>query len=150
MRSPDDTRVCCDVMLGSLARILRMCGYDTAYALDRGVEDDERVRELARAEGRVLLTRDADLAASTAESVRLRERDADDQLAELAAAGFALSLPDDPTRCATCNGRLVQADPPHPEHVPDDVGRVWRCRDCGQRYWKGSHWEDVERRLAAL
>jgi uncharacterized protein with PIN domain len=62
-------RVLCDAMLGKLARYLRMCGYDTAYALDRGIEADAAIGELARREGRTLLTRDADLAARTTEDV---------------------------------------------------------------------------------
>ena len=53
----------CDVMLGSLVTYLRMCGYDAADALDRGIEADERLLELAREEGRTLLTRDRQLAA---------------------------------------------------------------------------------------
>ncbi|GGM70826.1 uncharacterized protein with PIN domain [Halarchaeum rubridurum] len=150
MAGPDDTPLLLDVMLGKLARVLRMCGYDAAYALDRGVEDDDRLREIAAREDRTLLTRDAELARRTPGSVRLRTRRVDDQLAELAESGFDLSLPDEPDRCATCNGRLVDAEPPHPEHVPDDAARVWRCADCGQRYWKGSHWDDVETRLAGL
>lgn len=47
-----------DVMCGTLATYLRMCGNDAAYALDRDVEADERLREIAADENRVLLTRD--------------------------------------------------------------------------------------------
>ncbi|WP_435098029.1 Mut7-C RNAse domain-containing protein [Halarchaeum sp. P4] len=147
MATPEDTPLLLDVMLGKLARLLRMCGYDAAYALDRGVEDDARLREIANREGRVLLTRDEELARRTPESVLLRTRHVDDQLRELADAGFELSLPEEPRRCATCNGTLTDAATPHPEHVPDDAERVWACTECGQHYWKGSHWEDVETRL---
>lgn len=150
MASPAETPLLLDVMLGKLARVLRMCGYDAAYALDRGTEDDARLREMARREGRTLLTRDRDLAASAGDAVLLRTRDVGDQLKELDAKGFALSLPDEPSRCATCNGPLVEAEGPYPEHVPDDAERVWRCTACGQHYWKGSHWDDVETRLAGL
>ncbi|GAD51742.1 putative protein [Halarchaeum acidiphilum MH1-52-1] len=150
MAAPDDTALLLDVMLGKLARLLRMCGYDAAYALDRGVEDDDRLREIAAREGRTLLTRDAELARRASDGVLLRTRHVDDQLAELTEKGFELSLPETPTRCATCNGELEEAEPPHPEHVPDDAARVWRCTACGQRYWKGSHWDDVATRLAGL
>jgi uncharacterized protein with PIN domain len=27
---------------------------------------------------------------------------------------------------------------------------VWRCRDCGQHFWKGSHWADMAGTLAEL
>ncbi|WP_394348159.1 Mut7-C RNAse domain-containing protein, partial [Halorubrum sp. SP9] len=52
-----------DVMCGKLATYLRLCGYDAAYALDRGVEADDRLLDLAADEGRTLVTRDRELAA---------------------------------------------------------------------------------------
>ena len=148
MPDPDDAPLLLDAMLGRLARLLRMCGYDAAYALDRGVEDDDDLRGIAVREGRTLLTRDRALAARTPGSVLLRSRDVDHQVDELREAGFALTLPDEPVRCASCNGRLERADGPHPEYVTDGVSAVWACESCGQRYWTGSHWEDVRRRLA--
>lgn len=142
-------RFLCDAMCGSLARILRMCGHDAAYALDRGVEDDTALRALARAEGRTLLTRDADLARRSGDAVLLTSKDTDGQLRELAAEGVALELTA-PTRCGACNGELERASGPYPAYVADDAEAVWRCRDCGQYFWRGSHWEDLSERLEAL
>jgi len=144
------TRLLCDAMLGKLARYLRMCGHDTTYALDRNVESDEAVRGLARREGRTLVTRDADLAARTADAVLLRARDIERQLRELRAAGVALSLPETPTRCGRCNGSLAPVDPESttPDDVPDPAETdVRRCVECGGHFWKGSHWDDVRGRL---
>lgn len=148
-----DRRVLLDAMLGTLATYLRMCGYDAAYALDREVEDDDRLREIARAEGRTLLTRDRQLAADAGDSVLLASRDVSDQLRELAAAGFDLSMADRPSRCGRCNGRLdaVAATETTPGDVPNaDEDDVWRCLDCGQYFWEGSHWDDVAETLADL
>ncbi|MFD1690225.1 Mut7-C RNAse domain-containing protein [Halolamina salifodinae] len=156
-------------MLGKLATYLRMCGYDAAYALDRGIEDDDAIRALTENEDRTLLTRDAQLAEQADDSLLLTERDIEDQLRELRAAGVDLSLPDKPQRCSACNGEVVSAgevelgelsdgaevdidgdiDADVPEHVPDDA-EPYRCRDCGQWFWKGSHWDDVRETLAAL
>ena len=144
-------------MLGKLATYLRMCGHDAAYALDRGIECDEELLVLAREENRTLLTRDRALAGRAAAElnddtapgpVLLCEREVTDQLRELRAAGFDLSLADPPTRCGRCNGRLERPAPdePRPEYVADQ-DPVWRCRDCGQWFWKGSHWNDVAKRL---
>ncbi|QLG60556.1 Mut7-C RNAse domain-containing protein [Halorarum salinum] len=152
---PDGTderdRLLLDAMLGTLATYLRMCGYDAAYALDRGIEDDDRLRGLAAAEGRRLLTRDASLADRTDGALLLESREVTDQLRELRAAGLDLSLPDRPTRCGTCNGPLAWLDDsePRPSNAPAD-GPTWRCRDCGQHFWKGSHWDDVRDTLARL
>jgi uncharacterized protein with PIN domain len=42
-------------MLGRLATYLRMCGYDTVYAPDAGLTDDDDIHALARADGRTLV-----------------------------------------------------------------------------------------------
>ena len=150
---PDSERLLLDAMLGKLATYLRMCGYDAAYALDRGVEDDDRLREIAASEDRLLLTRDAELARRAERSLLLERREIADQLRELDAAGVALALDDRPSRCGACNGPVerVPAGDPTPAYAPDpaEVG-VWRCRDCGQYLWKGSHWADVRERLARI
>lgn len=152
MPTPADVSLLLDVMLGKLATYLRMCGYDAAYALDRGVEDDARLRSVADREGRVLLTRDADLAAAAPEGMLLEQRDVRGQLIELSRRGYVLSL-DAPSRCSRCNGRLDRLDPGAvtPSFAPDPDGTpVWRCRDCGQPFWRGSHWEDVADTLEAV
>lgn len=142
-------RLLLDAMLGRLCSYLRMCGYDACYGPDEGLEDDEAIRERARADGRTVVTRDRALAARSG-GVLLEAREIEPQLEELADAGFELSLPAEPSRCGVCNGRLERAAPeePVPEYVPDQQERVWRCRACGQHFWKGSHWEDVARRLS--
>jgi len=171
-------RVLLDAMCGKLATYLRMCGYDAAYALDRGVEADDRVLSLAADEGRLLVTRDRELAARAADrdpgAVLLTERDVLDQLREVAAAGLPVALAAEPTRCGECNGPVERVGPEgadvdpddRPEYVPDDVGAspaadsdsaadagprpAWRCRDCGRWFWKGGHWESVAARLDDL
>jgi uncharacterized protein with PIN domain len=152
-----DTRLLLDVMLGKLASYLRMCGYDAADALDRDVEADDRLLGLASAEGRRLVTRDRQLArradGTDAGSVLLHERDVTAQLRELREAGFALDLDAEPARCGRCNGAVTElaSDDERPAYAPeDDAVRVWRCRDCGQCFWKGSHWARVADTLAEL
>jgi len=166
--SPSPPRVLLDVMLGKLATYLRMCDYDAAYALDRDIEDDDRLLSLSVAEDRTLITRDRELAARADDALCLTERDVLDQLREVATAGYPVELAAEPTRCGACNGPVDRVgsvgnagvDPP--EYVPDDVGRpvedasggdarpAWRCRDCGRWFWKGGHWDDVAARLETL
>ncbi|WP_435153645.1 Mut7-C RNAse domain-containing protein [Haladaptatus sp. DFWS20] len=125
-----------------------MCGYDTGYALDRSVEDDDRILKLAQNEGRTLVTRDERLAKRVDGAILLESLDVTDQLRELRERGFELSL-SQPVRCSSCNGRLTLDDGESPDHVPDGK-RIWRCENCGKRFWKGSHWESVEQTLAEL
>jgi uncharacterized protein with PIN domain len=138
-------------MLGTLATYLRMCGYDTAYALDRGVEADDALLEWSRAEDRTLLTRNRRLADRADDAVLVVAHDPRAQVGELREAGVELALPDEPTRCSRCNGRLVGAgDGPRPDYAPPaDERPAWRCVDCGRYYWRGSHWAALRARLDA-
>lgn len=140
-----------DAMLGKLARYLRMCGYDTVYTGDQGLDADAAILEFAAENRRTLLTRDQDLAATADASLLIRGKAIDDQLRELKAAGIELTL-DDPTRCTRCNGRLRRLTTgPTPEYAPTVTDEhVWQCVECGQHYWRGSHWDDVKARLASL
>ena len=151
-RSPADTSLLLDVMLGKLTTYLRMCGYDAAYALDRGVEADDRLLEIARGEDRLLLTRDADPARAAGEvGVLLESLEVTDQLAELSSADLELKL-SEPARCSACNATLERVDGREtPDYAPDpDERRVWRCPACGQHFWKGSHWDRVAETLSEL
>ncbi|WP_431357872.1 Mut7-C RNAse domain-containing protein [Halobaculum rarum] len=149
--TPEHDALLLDVMLGRLATYLRVCGYDALYALDEGIEHDDAVRERAVADGRRLITRDRDLAAATPGSVLLTARDVVDQLRELRAAGVELTPTERPTRCGTCNGQLESAEDDgfRPEYAPE-TGLVWRCVDCGQYFWKGSHWDDLTEAIERL
>ncbi|WP_136687623.1 Mut7-C RNAse domain-containing protein [Halorhabdus amylolytica] len=142
-----------DAMLGKLATYLRMCGDDAAYALDRGVEADDRLLVIASEEGRTVLTRDRSLAASAPDSLLIESHDVREQLRELVDAGFDLTPAGTPTRCGRCNDRLeaVPEAGSTPEYAPDpSAERVWRCEGCDQCFWKGSHWDDVAETLSEL
>jgi uncharacterized protein with PIN domain len=167
MTVPSD-RLLLDAMLGKLSTYLRMCGYDAAYVLDdvdeadrgaagkplgEGDPTDDEIATRARASGRTLLTRDADPAARVDDAVRLDSLDVRDQLRELREAGYDLVLDDPPTRCSACNGELVAVDGDEslPAYAPDPAETdCWRCRRCGQAFWKGSHWDDVAATLDDL
>lgn len=147
---PGSHRLLLDVMLGKLPVYLRLCGYDAAYAGDRGVEADDRLLEIATEEDRVLLTRDVQLAGRAERSILLTERAVDDQLDELREAGVGLETAERPVRCGRCNGRLepVLEGGSAVEYAPDPMETdCWRCRDCGQVFWKGSHWDRMRRVL---
>lgn len=139
-----------DAMLGRLATYLRMCGYDTAYALDVGIEADDAILDHSLDSDRQLLTRDSDLAARAPDAILLRSRALEDQLQELSDAGFDLTLSETPEHCGVCNGPLtaVSPDTQTPEYAPDPLAEeTWQCENCGQFFWKGSHWDDVAARL---
>nr|WP_199268470.1 Mut7-C RNAse domain-containing protein [Halomarina oriensis] len=142
-----------DTMCGGLRASLRMCGHDTAYSLDRDCEAGGEVLELVESEDRTLVTRNVQLAERVDESILLRERDVVDELGELHRAGVDLTLDESPAFCGACNGSLERVGPAEPtaEDAPDPrTEAVWRCADCGQLFWKGSHWERVAETLEAV
>ena len=135
-------------MLGRLAKWLRLAGYDAAYWRDGS---DEALIAAARAEDRLIITRDRQLAARRGVAAVFVVADGlDEQIAEVRAAVGGAPSPF--TRCPVCNGRL--ADLAHadarelaPPYVWQTHTEFHRCEKCGRVYWKGTHWPAVAARL---
>ena len=138
-----------DVMLGSLARWLRRLGYDADYANDR---DDRELVRIARAEDRVLLTRDRALAARHgARTLLIASQALDEQMAQVKTA-FPLPPGERTARCSECNAVLESVTPEEvaarvPVYVRRTYAQFQRCPDCARVYWPGSHREHMTRRL---
>jgi len=147
-------RFVADVHLGTLARYLRLLGFDTRYGNDLG---DAELAELTARERRVLLTCDVGLLKRKA-VVRgqwLRSRDPERQVEEVVEA-LQLTRAFRPfTRCLTCNGQLaVLARTDVNGLVPPRVYRRFRsfrqCRECRRVYWRGTHYARLQRLVAHL
>lgn len=150
-------RFVADVMLGKLARWLRILGHDTAY--DRGATDQELVSR-ALAEDRWLLTRDGYLAQRKLLRGRhslLKSDELDDQLRQLGHE-LAISLAvgsESLSRCPDCNMVLMpiaaaEAAPHVPPFVAVQHNLFVRCPGCGRVYWPGSHWTALLAKLERL
>ncbi len=137
-----------DSMLGSLARWLRIGGYDAEYRRD--AEDDSLMEE-ASSTGRILLTRDRVLALRAkkrgVETILVEGEGDVEQLGALAAA-LGLELDPSNSRCPKCNGSLTQVDRDQMrDRVPEASLKAfdvfWVCGSCGGVYWRGSHWDQI-------
>ncbi|MDY6764333.1 MAG: Mut7-C RNAse domain-containing protein [Halobacteria archaeon] len=137
-----------DAMLGKLTRYLRMAGHDVVYIGDLDVEGDDEIAEKTKRGERTLVTRDTELASLVDNSILIESLTIEDQLKEVFEAGIELEL-DVPERCSVCNSRLEKTNE-RPEHAPDSVANIWKCVNCGQYFWKGSHWDDVKDRISSL
>lgn len=138
-------------MLGSLARWLRFMGYDTAYPT--AMEDRDLIR-IAREEGRILLTRDKELAARFEGAIHVRSDDLEVQIREVASA-LPVRVVDPLSRCSVCNTPIEPARREDvrelvPEGVLERQKEFWRCPSCGKVYWQGSHWNKMIERLNSL
>ncbi|RLF50606.1 MAG: hypothetical protein DRN11_04375, partial [Thermoplasmata archaeon] len=67
----------CDEMLGTLAKWLRIFGYDTKYVKN---VDDEDILKIANEENRIILTRDKFLARKAKKAVYINERELERQI----------------------------------------------------------------------
>jgi uncharacterized protein with PIN domain len=134
-------RLLADGMLGRLARWLRLLGYDVAY--DNAASDNELARR-ARAEGRVLLTRDRELAARRGlDTLLLESQMLEEQVREVQ---HRLGPPPQPalSRCSVCNGELrpvprAEVSELVPRYVLRTQTKFRRCSNCGRIYWPGTH-----------
>jgi uncharacterized protein with PIN domain len=136
-------------MLGTLAKWLRLLGYDTAY--DNTATDPQLARR-ARAEGRVLLTRDHDLAGRRGlHALLIQSEVLEEQVREVQ---DALGPPPDPalSRCAVCNAALASVSSKEvADKVPPYILRTQsdfrRCPGCGRVYWPGTHVDEMREQL---
>ena len=137
------------MMLGRLARWLRLYGYDTLY----GIEDDDEIVRTALGEKRIILTRDSALAERAkklgAEVFLISSNSLDGQVEELKSLGveFRELFPAN-ARCPKCNGPLRRASKGEvkgkvPERVYERYDEFYVCENCGQIYWPGRQWEEM-------
>jgi uncharacterized protein with PIN domain len=142
-----------DQMLGEMARWLRLLGYDAHYSKD--LNDDELI-EYSKRENRVLLTCDQKLHSRAvrkgAHSFLLKPENLVNRLALLARTyGIELRVNPDDSRCPICNGEICRVDDMTkltgrvPSKVLDTKKEFWVCSKCGQVYWVGGHWKNIER-----
>ncbi len=144
-------RFICDHMLGSLAKWLRLLGYDTVYPAPLG---DRQVAARTYDEGRVLLTRDKDLAARVKGSIYVASDELDEQLAMVVKA-VNLDLSNSLSLCSVCNVPITDIERESVKgEVPPAVFELqtefWKCQTCGRLYWRGTHWEDIVKRIERL
>jgi len=144
-----------DRMLGKLAKKLRMLGYDTIYY--RG-NDANQLIQMARHEGRVILTRNTKLIPKKSEDriIRVKEDHPFFQLKDLIQQGhIVLHEGNFFARCLICNTLLEDISREEAEgNVPDFIfhqqREFFRCPQCQRIYWPGTHQENMQRRVEEL
>jgi len=145
-------RFLADGMLGTLARWLRILGYDTLFVAD---QPDGSLVRLARMENRVILTRDHELAHRRGvKAVLIESEILEDQLAQLRRE---LGIDDHRafSRCPVCNALLQPADRATveaqvPAYILQTQTEFRRCPGCHRIYWPGSHWNNMQMKLEAM
>jgi uncharacterized protein with PIN domain len=141
------------MMLGKLARWMRVLGYDVLYL--NPVTDGELI-QISQQEQRVLLTRDTRLVQrrGVGEYLLLTKNAPMEQLAEVLDVyppppGKAFS------RCILCNASLISVSKREvkdevPEYVYLNESKFGRCESCGRIYWQGTHYRRMVRTWPGL
>ncbi len=144
-------QLCADATVGKLARWLRLLGYDVLEVT--GSQDE--VAYVARSQGRVLISRNHRLAHRPGLRVILVEPTDLARQVALVIRKVGRLPPGTPPRCMRCNEALVQLNPEQAQHrLPSYLLRTQTrfrlCPKCGRIYWRGTHWQAIEDRVARI
>jgi uncharacterized protein len=150
----DAVKFIVDNNVGRLAGWLRALGYDT---LSINPIEDGMLLEIARREGRIVLTKDTGIMRRrvvTSGEVRAIQIESDDWREQLGQVVRAFELRTAPTfeRCMACNAVLEAASRDEATgNVPSYVHRTQtafqRCPGCGRYYWQGTHMGRIQREI---
>ncbi len=143
-----------DVMVGRLAKWLRIAGFDVLYS--NRFADDELVR-LSNGEGRILLSRDTRLLVRRAVNrfIFLQSEDVRAQLKQVFRSAHVTHLPALLSRCLSCNEPLTEVPRESvsgivPAYVFRTQSYFKACPRCRKVYWAGTHRQSVLRTLEKL
>lgn len=143
-----------DGMLGKLARWLRIVGHDVVYSVQFC---DNELLDLSKKEERTLLTRDFELykraISRGLNAFYVEGKSESDWLAEVAKRyGLQLKIDIDKSHCTLCNAPLKSASKYEltsqiEKNTYNFYDKFWKCPNCGQVYWQGTHWKQIIKTL---
>ena len=138
-------------MLGTLAKKLRMFGFDCKY--ESAIDDDSLVL-IAKKQDRIVLTKDLKLAINCLQhdikTIKIQNNTDKEQLIEIAHQinynKFQLTY----SRCTLCNGSLEEIAKNTmlekiPRRILESKEKFWKCKECNHVYWMGTHISNIEK-----
>jgi len=139
----------CDQMLGTLAKWLRLFGFDTFYA---NIEmKDENLLQVTKKENRIIITRDKQLISrgrkENLQVIEINTTDLDEQLSYVL-SHVKINKNAILSRCSLCNTVLDEIKKNDvkdkvPEKVFENNEKFWFCPKCDKIYWMGSHYDKI-------
>ena len=143
-----------DFMLGRLCKWLRLMGYDAVFF--RGADKNELIYESLK-QRRVVLTRNARITdKKVLKRVLVKSDDLNLQIRQLVEElGLTIYREKVFSRCIVCNSAIEEAARETvkdrvPAYVFQTREKFFRCPGCDRVYWKGTHWDLVNRKLEGL
>jgi len=142
-------KLLCDQMLGTLAKWLRILGFDTFYA--NAEMTDEDLLNIAKRESRIMFTRDKELIIRGKKEnlaiIGIETTDLDLQLNQ-ALKHVNIDEKSILSRCTRCNTVLDTVEKNKvqgkvPSKVFENNEKFWFCSKCNKFYWMGSHYNEM-------
>jgi uncharacterized protein with PIN domain len=142
-------RFLCDQMLGTLAKWLRLIGFNTFYA--NNVIEDSELLKIAKKEKRVIITRDKELfirgKKQNLKVIKIKSTDLDVQLKQVL-NGIRINDKAIFSRCSLCNSTIKRIEKHEIKNkVFDKIYKnndlFWLCPKCDKIYWTGSHYNKI-------
>jgi uncharacterized protein with PIN domain len=143
----------CDQMLGTLAKWLRIYGFDTFYANSK--IDDSELIAISRKENRILITRDKKLLQrarrENLKTIEIKTTEINKQISK-AIGDIEIDHSKVLSRCILCNTMVDEIKKNDvkgkvPEKVFNKNETFWFCPKCNKIYWKGSHYENMVEKI---
>lgn len=154
LRNEPEHRFILDVHLGKLARLMRLAGFDCLYENDY---NDHQIADISKSQERIVLTRDRRLLkfSSIVHGYWIRSHNPEDQLREVINRYSLHDLIDPFNRCLECNGKIEPVDKDSVIHCLEPKTILYfrdfyQCENCKKVYWKGSHYEYMQKFLEKL
>jgi uncharacterized protein len=148
------SRFVADGHLGTLARNLRLLGFDVAY--DSHAED-RQLLDIMKRDNRTLLTRDRRLLMHAVVKTGYcpRSQDAVEQTVEVIRRFDLLRSLAPFTRCLRCNAPLLKVSKTEVIERLEPLTKIYYeqfrcCTGCDQIYWAGSHFSKLQKRLEKI
>ncbi len=144
-----------DTNVGKLTKLLRIMGYDTRFF---NGQNDSHMIATARAEGRVILTRDTQImkrrliTGGQLKAVLIESDEPELQIRQVINA-LNLDCQFKPfTLCLECNQPLLERSKEQvkdlvPPYVFQTQSQFMECPVCHRIYWRGTHWEAMIKKL---
>jgi len=144
-------RFIADIMVGKLAKYLRMAGHDVLYI---NTASDDEIIKIASETGRMVLTRDSLMLArkefknGTLKNLYIKDEKLKNQLEQIK-SDLKISLEPNLTRCVECNQILIRVKKEDiknkiPPYVYKTQQSFLYCKKCDKYYWKGTHYQNIK------
>ncbi len=147
-----------DSMLGTIAKKMRILGFDSKYS---ATIDDEDLILLAKKESRTIITKDRQVSDNAKKhdilTVDIVTHTEKEQLVEIAKKIGLKKYEFNPgnARCPVCNGvihgiekhQIIDKVPPK---IAQNVKEFWVCESCKHIYWEGTHIRNLEKLIAEI